>query len=247
VDQAMLEARRVAQASENMAQVPVRIVDRDVADIVLMLKPGVAVGGKIVIESQAAPPAGLDRVRVQVTPMVPLTGLPNPVAMAPNAEGQFQIAGLREGEFRLSVPGLPSGYYLRSLRYEGEDVLNNPLRFSGSGSGTLEVVLRAGAAQVTGTVRDAQGIPGPQLPVLLLPVVRSRTDLNRFALTDQSGRFTFPNLAPGQYRVLSMETLDFNSAYDPGLAKQLEQSGQVVVVAEGAAPDIAVRVVPPSQ
>src|SRR6185295_16019482 len=107
----------------------------------------------------------------------------------------FQVEGLRQGEYRVSVarrgtPPPTSGFYLKSIRYDGEDILGKPFKFSGAASGEFEVIFRRGASQISGTVTDSRSQPVSGMQVALIPDQRYRTDLYRPALTDQNGVFT---------------------------------------------------------
>jgi hypothetical protein len=67
------------------------------------------------------------------------------------------------------------------------------LKFSGSGSGTIEAIFRPGAARDRNRHGFAfSGAPG--VTTVLIPEHRNRTDLYRTAQTDQNGRFTITNI-----------------------------------------------------
>jgi protocatechuate 3,4-dioxygenase beta subunit len=234
------------QASRPSAWAPIRVVNADVDGVLLTLTPGVPITGRLVVEGQPISSIpNLDRLRLGiVTPsLARLVGQhPPPLALPFAADGTFQVLGMKEGEYRIQM-SLP-GYFLKSVTYGGEDILNKPFKFSGSGSEKLEVTLHAGAPQLGGTVTDAKSQPVAGIPVYLVPGNRSRTDLFRSTLTDQSGRFTLANLSPGEYKVFSWEAADNNAHFDPDFVKQYEQEGKTVQVAESSNPAIDVKLIP---
>jgi hypothetical protein len=131
------------------------------------------------------------------------------------------------------------------MTYEGDNILDNPLTFRGSGSGTFNIVLRSGAVRLTGVVTDSKSQPVPGIEVVLIPAQRARTDLFRTALTDQNGRFTMAYAPPGEYKLFSWEGIDSNSFYDPEVLKQYEQQGKSVVITEGStSPNVEVKLIP---
>ena len=91
------------------------------------------------------------------------------------------------------------------------------IRLSGLCLFALAWVLRDGAApaaaqfdrgQISGTVKDAQGgvVPG-----VTVTVTNTQTQITRTTVTDSSGFYTVPNLAPGRYDV-SAELEGFKKA-----------------------------------
>jgi len=246
-DPAALFARQAAQASMPSGQAPVRVVDADVEGVVLTPSSGHTANGRIVVEGQApGSVSNLERIRLNfVRPLTAPSNQTPPVASPPAADGTFQVAGLREGEFRVQAPSwaLP-GFYLKSIKFGGHDVLSEPLKFSGADAGEFEVVLRAGTAQVTGTVVDSRSQPVPGIPFVMLPNQHSRLDLYRPGTTDQNGRFSLPNVPPGSYKVFSWEAVDTSLIYDPEFLKQYEQQGKTVLVTESSNQNVEVKMIP---
>ena len=243
-DAAGVEARRVAQAALASASAPAHVTDADIDGLVLTLRAGATAAGRIALEGQPLSSLGsLERMRLLLSPPLQMPLNQSPVATTPDANGVFQIVGLREGEYRAIITGMPHGFYVRSIEYDGEDILNKPFQFSGVGGGSVSVVLRRGAAQVTGTVTDSQSRVVPGIPVMLIPANRQRIDLYRGTIADQSGRFSFVNFPPGQYRAYSFDGIEQGAQFDPDFMQRYEQQGQSVVLAESSTSDINVRLI----
>ncbi len=133
---------------------------------------------------------------------------------------------------------------MRSIQYGGDDILNKPFKFSGSGSGTFEVTLSPGAGQVAGTVTDSKSQPVPGIQVVLIPGQRNRTDLYRSSATDQNGHFSLTGIAPGDYKLFSWESIDNGAQFDPDFLSQYEQQGKTVRVAESSPQNVEVKLIP---
>jgi hypothetical protein len=247
VDATTAAARLAAQASRPYAQQSIRVVDGDVEGIVLTLSTAKSVRGRIIVEGQApASVSNLDRFQLTFDrPTIDPNQVP-PVAFPPAADGTFQVAGLREGEYRIQALAgtLPPGLYVKSVRFGGEDILTQLFKFSGAAAGEFEVILRAGTAQIAGTVVDAQSQPVSGIQVILLPNQRNRIDLFRPATTDQNGRFALPNVPPGSYRLFSWEAADTSVINDPEFLKQYEQQGKTVLVTEFSNQNVEVKMIP---
>jgi carboxypeptidase family protein len=246
LDPAAQAARQAQQASRPSGSAPIKVIDKDVEDVVVTVSTGVNTTGRITVEglSLSAIP-NLDRMRFTLAPVITMINQTAPVVFPPAADGSFQVVGLRENEYRAQFPAAAvPGMYVKSITYGGDDILGKPLKFSGSGSGTFDVVLRSGAVQITGTVTDARSQPVTGIQVVLVPGQRTRTDLFRTAITDQNGRFTMPNIPPAEYKLFSWEAIDNQGFYDPDFLNQYEQQGKAIQVTENSNPNIEVKLIP---
>jgi hypothetical protein len=248
IDAATLAARQAAQASRPFAQTPIRIVDKDIEGLVLTVSRGVSVEGRFIAEGQPVTVIpNLQQMSLLFTPSAGPAAGGNPAGSPAGPDGTFQVVGLREGEYRVSLRGAlapASGLYLKSIRYGGEDVLSKPLKFSGAGSGTFEVVVGRGPGQIAGSVTDARSQVVPGVQVVAIPAERGRANDYRMATTDQNGRYTFPGLTPGDYQLFSWEVFENGAQYDPDFLKQHDQQGKRVHVAESSNQNIDLRLIP---
>ena len=69
-------------------------------------------------------------------------------------DGSFQMLCVSDGDYALRVYGMEQGWYVRSARLGGEDVLEKGLQLEKGVTGTLEIVLSSSGAQLEGTVTD---------------------------------------------------------------------------------------------
>jgi len=250
------DSETVKQASRSplpFASIPIRVVDADVDDVVLNLTTGVTVPGRFVAEELLSVLPNFQQFRLVFSAGNPqATGVQLPTVLPGAADGTFQVQGLREGEYRVVMVstdrGNPvrntSGFYAKSIRYGGEDILTKPFKFDGSGTGTFDVELRAGTAQLSGTVTEGLSQPVPGIQVALIPAQRYRTDLYRPALTDQNGKFSFADVVPGEYQLFSWEALDASEVFNPDFLTRYEAQGLNVHVAEFSAQSVSVKLIP---
>jgi 5-hydroxyisourate hydrolase-like protein (transthyretin family) len=236
---------QATEATRLSSMATVRVMDRDVEGIALSLSSGVTVSGRVIVEEQsAASIPNVDRLGLRFDFPMPVIGMTAPVALPLAGDGSFQVVGLREGEYRADLYA-PTGFYVKNLRYGGEDISGNTFRFSGSGSGAFEIVLRPGGVQVSGTLTDSRSDLVPGMPVFLVPAEKKRTDLYRQTTTDRVGKFTMAAVPPGDYKLFSWETVDNGAQFDPAFVQEYERVGKAIHVTETAPVTADIRTIPP--
>jgi hypothetical protein len=222
------------------------IADSDVEGVDVLVVPAAAIPGRFQIDGQL--PQGVTMERLSLVFIAPAgngNGDMRFVGMRPaDANGVFRLNDVSPGEYRFRLQ--PDwGLYIKEARFEGRDVLNMPFEFSGSVSGTLDIVVAPMKGRVTGIVRDAQSQPAPSSRVVLVPDrARQRTELYKVAFTDDNGRFTFSGVAPGDYKVFSWDGLEEYGWYDPELLAQSESRGRSVHVSETSPETVEVTLIP---
>ena len=70
---------------------------------------------------------------------------------------------------------------------------------------------------------------------MLVPAARNRIDLYKTASTDQYGRFTFSNVAHGDYRVFAWEDIPQGAYMDAAYVARFEDRGIAARVEKGPA------------
>jgi len=235
---------QASRAMELAASVPIRVTDADIDGLVITLAPGSRVRGNLIVEGapiSAVP--NIDQLHLFIQPPR-LSGLAPPILSPIDANGSFQVSEMRDGDY-ISWTTLNSpGFYVHRIRYGGKEILGTTFRFSSVDPGTFEVVLKASAQTVSGMVTDSQSRPVPGVSVVLIPFQRERIDLFRNTNSDRAGKFTMKDLAPGEYKVFSWESVD-NSAYmDPDFLKPYEEFGKAIVVAEGSNSSVDLKLIP---
>jgi protocatechuate 3,4-dioxygenase beta subunit len=190
-----------------IARLDVTIADRDVDGAVLMAGAGAAISGTVKIEGaglvESLISVGLEEVSSQALN----TPDPEPIAK----DGTFRIEGAALSRHYVVVTDLPDGVYVKSARFNGEDVTHAPIDLSAGGGDTLEIVLSPKAASIIGIVRDAQGQALGGVPVTLWSATEDAGSPSRgirTALSDQNGAFQFRSLLPGDYFLAGWEEVD---------------------------------------
>src|SRR5690606_38836090 len=95
------------------ARVPIDAGAADIRDLVVELRPGVSLAGRLAIDPGAGsrPLASPEGIIVRLVPEDALFGAAVPPAVA-DAAGEFRMAALPPGRYRIGA-SLPAGAYLR--------------------------------------------------------------------------------------------------------------------------------------
>jgi hypothetical protein len=98
--------------------------------------------------------------------------------------------------------GLENNWYIKSVRLNGEEVLDKELQIEKTSNGKLDVVLSSASSQLEGSV---SGPDGPVVGARVFLSPEPSTPYNKMrsqrSSTDQSGHFSFAGVPPGAYRV----------------------------------------------
>ena len=141
---------------------PVRVEGSDLEDVVVSLKKGVDVAGRVTLEDPAAPlpPAGGSGLMVLARLAGDrLRGSGSTVTALVREERQFVLTGTF-GRRTLEFANVPRGWYVKSVRYEGHEIIDLPMELkAGTEPSRLEVVLSNRGAVVTGRTVDDRGVP----------------------------------------------------------------------------------------
>ena len=198
------------QTTSAIGRQVVEVADSDVSDLVLQLGPGAEITGRVVLEGSNAPltTRQLDNLLIELTDTD--SDVSRDVAHVDEG-ATFRMRHVIPKLYKAGAYGLPSGTYLKSIRFGNQDVTKSLLDLTSGGGGALEVVLARGAADVGGVLRGQDGAPLSNLVVSLwIPGTPSQeaVDLGRTAKTDSTGQFTFQGLSPGEYRVAAWEQIE---------------------------------------
>jgi hypothetical protein len=159
----------------------------------------------------------------------------------PAEDGTFSIHNLGPDVYHLNVRP-PKDLYVKSITEDGRDIQESGIDLNAGGmSIALQVVLSANGGSIEGTVENGAGAS-----VILLPsdpqAVRTQT---KMAMAGPDGRFAFPVLAPGSYKLFAWEQVDMNAAmYDREFRKPFEAKAQSVEVEEKQKATVQLQLIP---
>jgi hypothetical protein len=148
------------------------------------------------------------------------------------------------GEYRITMTGLPEGFYLKEARLNGRDVLTTSSDDFSEG-GNLEVVVSPNAGDLEGQVVDAEGRPAVAVEAVLIPeALRRHPERYEHVITDAEGRFRIATVPPGDYKVFAWERVEDYAYFDEYALMPFENLGVPVRVAESSSVTVEVELIP---
>lgn len=196
----LLTATSTQDLKSSWADQPLEVAGEDVAGVQLQLNGGLKLSGKL----QAAGGSDLDLTAVSI--LLSGGGLDRMGWADIKKDGSFSFTDLRSTTYGVQVNNLPEGWYVSSVSFGGDNVLEYGLRLGdGAGSRALEITIKQGTGQVDGVVfKGDDPVPGASVSLLPEHASQYRYDLPRSAKTDQRGHFVIKNVVPGNYRALAV-------------------------------------------
>ena len=211
------------------ARVPVDVGSSNVDGVIVLLASPIPLAGRFRVEG--GDQFDFTRLGLVLQSIDPTTGSPN-AEIKP--DGTFQIQNVYDGSYRVRVLGYPEGYYLKSVREGGSEVLESGLTIIHSQPPShLEITLSPDGGRVEGTVLHEQR-PVSGAWVVLAPdaVGPDREDMSRGRVTDSFGRFSLLGLPPGDFKLFAWEPVQGTDYSDPDFLGGFEGRGTRVHIEE---------------
>ena len=238
---------------QEMASLPVTVSGQDVTGLTAVLAPGGTARGRVIFEGNPASPP---RVLIAAFP-TPAPGAETSMKIAQQlADGTFEIRELWDRQlFRTSIADAgagpdwsqdTSGWFLKSVAVDGNDITDDGYEFKpGQNLTGIEIVLSDRATTLAGSVQDDRERPIGDYTVVAFATDSGkwgyRTRFVRAARPDQNGRFLIKGLPPGAYQIVAVEYLEAGEETDPVRLENWRTMGTSVILEEGEARSIALR------
>jgi protocatechuate 3,4-dioxygenase beta subunit len=227
------DGKSVGSASDT-----IRVSDHDLDDLKLTIEPGITIAGSLVISG--TPITQLGSLYIALEPAAREQNRPRMGGSAHvKNDGTFEFTGITPDLYVLAVLSSPSGKYLKSIQFGGQDVPDGIIDLTRKGGGSMLLTFSDDPGAVSGTT-SALAL------VTALPVVDGalRRDQFHAATSDAAGNFHFEGLAPGKYEVMAWESADTENTQIPELRKQFSAKALQVTVAPNGKESIQLTTVP---
>ena len=211
-----------------LARQDVDVTASDLGGVALSLTPPVNLTGHVTAEG--IDPQRLSGLRVNFVPAGQvMVGSFQSVAI--DGSGNFAAQNLAPGEYAVRVNNPPAGTYVKEVSYNRQDITLSGLDLSYGGAGEIEVVIRAGAAAVSGRIQgDSAGSTGAAV-VVLVPDNLASDAYRTLTGPVTTGTFAVADVPPGHYYAYALER--WNSVWqNTDFLQEMQREGTSVDVEE---------------
>jgi hypothetical protein len=233
----------------------VEVADRDILDLQLAIRPTASVSGTIRFEGGLTSAQKSRPLNLFAEPVNPRLGMPGAIArFGDDGTAAFTIHGLLPGRYFLIGFALPG--VIKSIVWNGRDYTDQPFDTALVQDYTgVVVTVTSQRVRITGTVRDARGVPVSDAVVICFP--SNPDDWERFGLvprrlgsvhTDENGGFAFGSfggptggLPAGQYSLVAVDESRADAWQDRGFLAAASRVATSVGVEWGDTPTVDLR------
>jgi hypothetical protein len=220
------------------AFVPVRIDTSDVEDLLVVMKHGVNVEGRLTLEDPtqtlSQPPGSGLYVAARLAEDR-VAGSGSTRSTIARADRTFTLERLFGRRF-LHVQNVPRGWYVKSIRYGGRDIIDQLVEFkAGRDAPAVEIILSNRGAVVTGRAVDESGAPVPRAHVLMLRMGKDGFPmlLSESTRTATAGTFRFAPVRGGEYAIVALPAAsEYPQAGEWDRLARLVELGERVTLSE---------------
>ncbi|HEY1337998.1 MAG TPA: carboxypeptidase-like regulatory domain-containing protein, partial [Bryobacteraceae bacterium] len=216
----LILATRGSKNTRLMASVPLVIGDENI-QVTAPLARGLALDGKFIHADGAAPDLSNARISLRADGMIPFADLLEPAK--PDSAGKFSFIGIAAVNQKVTVSGLRAGDYVKEILYNGAPIEAGVLALGkGAMSQSLTVVVDDKAATVTGVVKDGDTVVSQPFVLVASWPLSANHSFEPVARTigDAKGAFQMTGIAPGEYRVLAVPSMEEYSSRAPGVLER---------------------------
>ena len=254
----VLEARpmgagrpRGADDEQEVGFATVSVGSEDVAGVSLVGTKGTSIRGHVVLEPAAAAngpkPSEFSIFSMPKSPDAPMMFLPNMNRERLDDDWTFEIRAV-QSPVVLRAGMVPSGYSLKSVVVNGNDVTDSGVAFRPGDPVTgVQIVFTTRSSRVTGTATDDKGQAAADYVVALFAEDRAKwgfmSRYQQIARPDQSAGFEVRNLPSGRYLAVALDALEDGQIGDPELLERLRPLATPFTLAEGEQKSVTLKVV----
>lgn len=229
-------------ASPVWARREVVVQAADLEGVTLLLKPGLRLTGRLVLDSPSVGPPDLPKLRVtlrgsrgDVRQGATNTGTPQAVARV-RADGTFEADGLLPGRYDIGVEPNVGSWRLRSALWRDQDLIDIGVVFDDSDITEVRLALSDRRTSLEGRVLVSNTTSPSDYLLVLFPDDRTLWKSVRRLHTTRpatDGHYAFNDIPPGEYRVALLDDLDTDVWRSPDFMQALVPEAVPVTVTQG--------------
>jgi len=237
---------------ELWATLDVSVAGDDLTGLVLTMRPGMTVSGRVAFEGTSPPVDDLTRVRVGLTPATN-DGIAFNVGAKPGAaNGTFTLTGVTPGRYRPNasvaappagrgagpVPGGPTPWRLKSVMWQGRDLLDLLLDVRPNEDvSDVTLTFTDLTTELSGSLLTTSGDPASGYVVLVFPVDALLWLPNSRRIRQiqpaPDGTYKAVNMPAGAYYLGAVTDVDSVDLSDPSFLEQVAAASLRITITDG--------------
>jgi hypothetical protein len=226
------------------ARVPLGVGAEDLANVIVPLRAGPRMTGRVEFDGTAPKPDGASIANLRIT-LDPADGSRADRELSfrtghPDESGQFATFGVPSGRYVVNVAGISfPGWVFKEARYQGRDLTDVPIDMGSADIGGVVLTFTDRPASLGGLVRGGGAADGEAV-VFVYPVDASawsdsgaRPRRMRMARVGTDGAYSISSLAPGEYYVVAAREDNLGEWQDPSVLRSLTRVAQQIRLVDG--------------
>lgn len=233
--------------NEEFAVLPLTVGNDDLDNVMVTTSLGATAKGVVTTDDGSVPSFRPDQVQIFPQPAEMGTNLMGGGPTKVNDDFTFEITSLFERRLVRASIGQNSGWFLKAVIYDGEDVTDRGVEFApGRAYEGLEIVFSRRTTDLSGLVSDDRGKPVLDATVVIFPANREHwTYASRFLRTarpDTNGRYNIKSLPPGEhYLIIAVQNLESGQGGDPEFLTRAREEAKPLTLNEGETKSVDVK------
>lgn len=231
----------------------INVGSQDVSDLSVDLQEGFAASGTLTFAGKLPRPSAdqVAKMSVSLVPVSTVAGVRALPRSMPFQDGQsFTTLEYEPGLYRIRVEQIPSGWFLKSASYQGQDVSDAPFEIVDRTVSGITISIVDSLSGVSGTVRTKQGEPMSTSEVIVFPADQISwqksgvsTRRSRVVRANQGGAYIVLQLPPGDYYVVALDPKLSGDRQDPKLLQSLTPEASRIRLGESETKTLDLQVV----
>ena len=207
---------------------PIAVGGDDADGLVVAMRQGIAVSGRVVFDDQPVLPPGV-RLNASLTRGPVGTSFGQDPYLQARPDGSFATKAM-PGRYLLQFRDMPQGRSLTSVLLGGREIGDGPIVVGNDPIDDLQIVFSRAGTSVTGMVVDTRGQSAANGTVVVFPIEHDHWDglASTFGSVRgktaplRSGRYEIHGLLPGDYYVAAIDDdLQQDASFAPSLLRRL--------------------------
>ena len=218
-------------ASSEFATMKVTVGNDDIDNLMVATGVGAVARGVVVTDDGSIPTFRPDQVSIFPGPAEPTTMFMASGNQRINDDFTFELTGLFDRRLIRANIGQNSGWFLKAILLDGEDITDRGVEFTpGRSYDGLQVIFSKKTTDLSGALTDERGKPVLDATVVIFPANKELWTFSsryvRSARPDTNGRYSIKSLPPSDdYLILAVQNLEQGQGSDPEfLARAAEEA-----------------------